>query len=834
MVIISDEIISGFIGEAISRCVDFSWTKIKEAVKNRKNKHQNIESQIYNVIVNVLNQITYNKFENEQDKIYQAAEKLLIGYKDSKCDSIEVVKSGLQILGENFNSDKYIEFENLLYQELGKDDYEELYRQIRLLQQDEESDKTSRIEKKVDKLQRSANETIWRLDAFQENNRRKRNIQNKEPVKSRTQEYADKWEANMFLNDFDKRDENAGVNIKLREVYLEEHLPHYIWGNNTTTRNDLKELLKEYVCKHDDNKMLLVLGQPGIGKSTLITWITANFIDSKDSILIYKFASDLKNVDWINTNFEFSIADQILNELYLSYENLTGKTLIIDGFDEISVGDNREKVLNRIYWQLVKGGVDGLSLIITCRENYIRDLNKLECTYITLRAWNETQISNFCKVFQEESKNSISEWTIKRAIDNKDVFGIPLILYMVVALNISIEEEGSIIDVYDKIFSLEGGIYDRCIGNKSFADEHRIAKIKKQIHQISREIALWMFENNSNEASIPQEKYQLICGKIMQEQKNIKEIKQDFLIGNFFKLVKHCEGIDTEKLYFVHRTIYEYFVVETIYSSIECFMIELSEKSQEEFVGNIAFYLKKGNITYMIGKYLHTKMLRLYNGMDHEKKKRFLLWWEMSVGIMMDTGMFYYTKRNIQDYRNIINREINCFMNLIDLLRLISHICKEKYIMERINKVQLQRYIKYLSIEYEISKYDQFFHKNIMILKLDLMNMNLSELNLCGLNFSSANLMDTNLRKANLRRVDFKKANLRGADLEGADLRGANLEEAVGLKDANIKGAIFDERQVKYLQGICSLLGTKVFDNEIGSVIRYEQYCKRINEYYEW
>lgn len=37
------------------------------------------------------------------------------------------------------------------------------------------------------------------------------------------------------------------------------------------------------------------------------------------------------------------------------------------------------------------------------------------------------------------------------------------------ALNISIEKNGSIVDVYDKIFSLEGGIYDRCIDNKYFA-----------------------------------------------------------------------------------------------------------------------------------------------------------------------------------------------------------------------------------------------------------------------------------------------------------------------------------------------------------------------------
>ena len=32
---------------------------------------------------------------------------------------------------------------------------------------------------------------------------------------NRTQEYVDKWNANMFLNDFDEWDENDGVNVKL-------------------------------------------------------------------------------------------------------------------------------------------------------------------------------------------------------------------------------------------------------------------------------------------------------------------------------------------------------------------------------------------------------------------------------------------------------------------------------------------------------------------------------------------------------------------------------------------------------------------------------------------
>ena len=133
---------------------------------------------------------------------------------------------------------------------------------------------------------------------YAKQNNRNEDIANRPKIKSRTQEYADKWNQNMFLNDFDKRDENAGVNVKLSEVYLEEHLPHYILRSNKKSRSDLKELLSEYIIDKRENKMLLILGQPGIGKSTLITWITANFADSINYILVYKFASDLKGVDW--------------------------------------------------------------------------------------------------------------------------------------------------------------------------------------------------------------------------------------------------------------------------------------------------------------------------------------------------------------------------------------------------------------------------------------------------------------------------------------------------------------------------------------------------------
>ncbi|MCI9229249.1 MAG: hypothetical protein HFG86_14735, partial [Dorea sp.] len=673
MMFIEEAIIGEFISKVSDSIVDISKVKIKEEIKNRNTKHQSLESQIYNIVVDVLNKVTYDEYENNQDKIFDVAEKILKGFK-SGVDNKNNIKLGLSDICENIDENKCIDFMQLIYRELSKDNYSELYREIRLLQQEKEGNKTSRIERKVDEIQCEVKVTNEILNKIETNNYN--SVINQSRIvrkKSRAQEYADKWNANMFLNNFDKRDENAGVNIKLNEVYLEEHLSHYIWMENDRKNplTDLKELLTEYIEEHNDNKMLFILGQPGIGKSTLITWITVNFNDRINEILVYKFASDLGNVDWQNDR----ISNRILDEIGLRRNDLNGKILILDGFDEVSIESVRRKdILNSLYCDWIYDRtIDNFSLIITCRENYVQKFAMLKCKYIILQSWDEMQVKSFCSIFQKKTKNNISDGTLKNLLENKSILGIPLILYMVLALNISIDEEGSIVDVYDKIFSLEGGIYDRCIDNKSFADKHRIAETKKQIHQISREIAIWMFENNPDRAVVSKKAYKNICASVTKEFKQ-KDIGQDFVIGNFFEL-KHCEGEKGEELYFVHRSIYEYFVVETIFSSIENSMKKLSDGSQEELAANLTIYLKQGKITYTIGEYLLYKIRGLFNKLSVEKKNRFYGWWEETVAKMMEKGMFYYTNKNINYYENIISKECQCFKNIFKILRLFLTMC---------------------------------------------------------------------------------------------------------------------------------------------------------------
>lgn len=809
MTFFEEMIISGFIGMVICNCADITKAQIREADKNRKSKKQNLQTRIYQIIIDAINETTNNKYKN-QDVLYDAAEKLLISLKNTRKKKTEAVRVGLSVLDEHVNDEKYEEFIRLLYCEICKSD--DLYKEVSLLKLDYQINDINTIKDSVSEVK----QIVTDIKENRTNDKYFRDMNTQKKIVSRTQEYADKWNANMFLNDFDKRDENTRINVTLGEVYLEEHLPQYIWKKNSKPDDDLKELLSECINQVDNKKMLLILGQPGIGKSTLVTWLTTKFKKIIGNIIVYQFASDLKNIKWKNTSGQYDIVDEILKELKLSYEVLEGKILILDGFDEVNVGYDRESILNGLYWHLIKKSeLKKFSLIITCRENYIQDLNKIKCDYITLQPWDNKQIRSFCKIYWKKIKCNLSEGIMNSVIENKEILGIPLILYMVLALNISIEQEGTIVDVYDQIFSLYGGIYDRCINNDSYASPHRIKEIKRQIHQISREIAIWMFENNPEKACIPQKEYKKICNCVMQEQvKENKGIEHDFLIGNYFRLLKHCEGI--EELYFVHRSIYEYFVAETIFNSIEKAMMELSEQNQEELAGNIAVYLKQGQITKTIGIFLKSKIMKLYYTLDDKKKNRFYQWWEETVGKMMEFGMFYYTGGDIKKYKNIISKELKCFLNLMEILRLLMETEQKKFIMEYISRRQVERYIRYCTTELAMMSDDKqdaidlrfSFLEKINLCKTDLSDANLVYSNLSSafldqINFKNtylkcsqlkntklfeADLRGADLFEANIRRADLRKANLKEADLKGADLSGADLSEAY-LVNTKLKNA---------------------------------------------
>ena len=240
-------VISGFISKVINDVVDISKHKIKEADKNRKSKIPSIQTRIYQVIIDAINELTNNRYKG-QDKLYDTAEALLNELKSGNNNLIENIRDSLRNLSPLIDYDTCEMFIEILRCEIEKEENFDLYKEI-LLVLLEDATKYNQSEFQQIKLQLK-----------QINEKLNRNVENREnqnvdiPKKSRTQEYADKWNANMFLNDFDEWDENAGVNVKLSEVYLDQHLPHFIWGENYSISTNIKELLIKYIEKNDENK----------------------------------------------------------------------------------------------------------------------------------------------------------------------------------------------------------------------------------------------------------------------------------------------------------------------------------------------------------------------------------------------------------------------------------------------------------------------------------------------------------------------------------------------------------------------------------------------------
>lgn len=823
-------IISGFVSKIISDIVDIPENPIKDAIRNADKKgrggNQSIETRIYQVTIDAIKEFTQKDYKG-QDVLYDAAESIIRGFKNSN-NNIEAVRVGLKMLVSQVTSETCVDFLKILQHEICMDENDILYKEIILNQGGETFEAvregSSESNRNHEETHRKLDYAIEGIDSI---DKKMDEIANNEAkhyeilIKNRAEEYADKWDKNVFLNDFNEEDENAGVNIKLKDIYRDECLPHYIWKTNSKPSDRLGDLLAKYVIDKNGRKMLLILGQPGIGKSTLITWMLANLIGKKEDIYVYQFAFDLKNVNWESDNILYEIFE-VLN---LRYDELENKTLILDGFDEIYVKGDRGRILKKINQELKQMNfLQDFHLCFTSRVNYV-DRTQLEGNdYITLQTWNEQQIKYFCEIYGKEiirkdsgiENKMISEIQINKIIEKKEIFGIPLILYMILALNVAVEKHSSIVDIYDQIFSLtNGSIYERY-----YDAEHRInaPEIKRYIHNIFQKIAFWIFENNADKASIPQEKFVEICDDEMKKiGKNGKDIQSDVLIGNYFLLIKNCEGEGTEELQFVHRSIYEYFVA--VYFSVSISNLT----SKEEVAGKLGELLKTGRLSKQILEFVKYKFdkIRKYNLADITRDV---------FNIMLKDGMTYHMGKPIF---NAMDQEMNIFANMLEVVLLWnSALGKLNF---RIASYLMYNYLPRLNLKGIILK-DECLNW------VQLPVTNLEGADLEGVNLEGAYLSGSNLKGAYLSKAFLMGANMTSADLRNAYMVGAwlsyehliSLESTkkeylsiVKLEGANLENVIFDEEQVNWLSEKYDLSNSMVYLSETDETIGYGEYCIR-------
>lgn len=205
MLIDSNMVISGFVSKIANDCVDILKDKIKDADRNRKADEQNIETRIYQVTIDALNEFPYNQYKKEE-KVYDAAESILKGFKGNQDDKVEAVRAGLKMLVPQVTSETCMDFLKILHHEICIDKNDILYKEIILLQGEQTFESVcegfdvsnkndEETHEKLDQVIEGIKNIDKKIDGIEYDETKHYEI----PIKNRAEEYADKWEKKCFF-----------------------------------------------------------------------------------------------------------------------------------------------------------------------------------------------------------------------------------------------------------------------------------------------------------------------------------------------------------------------------------------------------------------------------------------------------------------------------------------------------------------------------------------------------------------------------------------------------------------------------------------------------------
>ena len=479
----------------------------------------------------------------------------------------------------------------------------------------------------------------------------------KRKFKDAKKEYVKKWNERLFLH---RRP--GDKELTLRNTYIPTLYETIIPENdrNDEPQDNLNEKLEQFI---DHGKSLLLIGPPGIGKTSIVCYLAKKYEKDPD-VVILRF-SDWSEEEWndlvYNTHGSL-LAKAITHKLECTEKDLKDKTLILDGFDEIKYYSRSNDLLKSFLLQI--RNIRGLRVIITSRDNYINISEVKFQNIIKLCPFNNKKIVRFISLISSEVK--IDEADL-HYID-QEVYGNPVILYMAITIGINIKEKTNRCKTYEKIFALNGGIFDR-FATESIEgyDEYPIADIsyvkESFINILCKSAFTMFFRNQDNKINIIE--YNEIIKSEYHINPTKSELWYDFPIDNLYE-----KGNDIQ---FIHRSIYEYFVAEYIIRKIknefDCTESNLVQKCSTTFANLFCRNMLPKEICvyvdYKISNYINTSQSMINTIIN------------IIVNILTK-GSTIYISKDILNYlvyekkENVIDVENVVFWNLLYLLQAIA------------------------------------------------------------------------------------------------------------------------------------------------------------------
>ena len=647
------------------------------------------------------------------------------------------------------------------------------------------------IDKKLDNMMEAPERTLKSFITKDDDTKFQNNLRN---------EYAEKWNDVLFLH----RNQPIEKQVRLRDVYI---FPDYKLLINdgiqkySNAYNDLENFM-DYFIKSRQCKPVIILGDGGMGKSSLIYNTCHRYPDEKNLIVV-RFKNLNRKI--LNTS---GICGALERELECNREDFRNKCLILDGFDEAKVDVNRDKLLMNFLVEATN--IRNFNVIVTTRQYYINEEEYTFCKVMQLQFLSERLIDFVCKKYAIAMKEKPMK------IENaNEVSGIPFILYMILTLKVSVKKDTELYELYGTIFSLNGGIYDRLYDEGMHWIS--IPEMKTQLHLISQKIAFAMFEKNSLDLS--EAEYLDVVSNVCAERTN------DFAIANYYNL--------GTTLSFIHKSIYEYFVAEYMYQSIKSVVTSVSDNKQ--IIKCLIHIFKGDELTIEIINCLRYKIKNdknIYTKKNYETLK-------MAINSMLEYGMVSGLDKVELDKldKHILHIEAYIFSGIMHLISCFHILNQEKYIKlegklneEIRNAGNIVNLLDLRNINLGKEELRRLWFKGSVDLRganlkdADLSWADLSSAELCGANLCGATLKSANLRGRNLSGsalcgailcgADLNGAKLQGADLSSSDLRRLNLSR-VDLREVDLKGAKLDEKNVQLMIKNMSALKVKNLEKVI-------------------
>lgn len=588
--------------------------------------------------------------------------------------------------------------------------------------------------------------------------------------------YEKRYKAPLFLESEIKEEDSKSA--RLHKVFVEPALCSQRWGT-------LQDMLLDWMGEADedsdedaiaDDSILLLYGKAGIGKSSYTSRIISAVDDDGNKVFgDCWLALELRQHHlvfhaqhaWESIKYCF----QCKNDA--AYAN---RCLILDGLDEVRVlhpDFDAVTFLNSLQEETALKKYN-IKILITSREGYFEDdelySRNLRTAYIQ---WGDEQLEEWCGKYCGIHKNR-DAWKEKFLADfrelaeydkRRDIFCIPMILYLCCVRTIEIAENKSVVDIYEKAFREIGSRGHHTSTAMQESDERTFSAN----WEFTKELAYRIFLDREVTALGDEG-----IGKAKEKTK-LKYPECEPELSRYFAIFPFASDT-AEGMEFAHKTVTEYFTAVKLYEDYfeDC---NSPESFWERVWSAFRYRAMPDDVIAMLVQLIESRQgehlaawRASFFACYYEGVKRQCIWMCLSPP--------EYVCRM---YSTQLPRQVGLsFLNLTHLLSRLGYENRERKPEDAVDwdyALGLSAlFPRGIVMDVRCVGWQGF--RKVDLCDADLCDADLSDAILIGADLQGTNLICAHLHDADLRHADLRHANLRDADLSFADLRDAVLRNA--------------------------------------------------------